>query len=263
MLALRRLPATACALITAVALTGCSAAVDALGPRPNQTLVSLAQQATADAETMEASDIQQLRALHAEQLYEEIERLCGRDETGAVPSSCEVERNAGETAYSPDPLGVYLTVNKVPAESSDLVNSQAIDIAAHHTSDFEAVPVTESEREIITNLLEAEFAAVYAVDMARAYVSPEEASLVDELVEAHELRILTLQNCLPEPLIPPAAYTGSEEDFGRGMEYIAEVENALESTWRAAAGEAHSPDTRGLIIRGAGDMVAARYQAGF
>ena len=261
MLALRRLPLTLCALVTASSLTGCSAVIEALGPRPDATLLSLAQTASADARAMEPSEMQELRALQADQLYDEIERICGRDESGAVPPSCEVDRDAGDATMSTDPLAEYLTAGSVPSESQDLVTSQAIDIAAHDLSTFKSAPVVESEQDLIVTLLEAEFAAVYSLDIARAFVTSDQAPKLDTLIEEHEKRILTLQNSLPAPLTAPVTYSDKGQDFSRGMDYVAEVEQSLEATWRATASEAKNPDARGLIIRGAGAMVAARKEA--
>lgn len=129
--------------------------VDYFGPRPDATLVELAQSAEADAQALSATDPghADLRQGQADALYAEVARLCGTQD-GQVPASCEVAHSAedssagetvgGQTAAgegagdSADPAAVLTRardevlgqLTSVTAESRPLVTGQAIDLSA-------------------------------------------------------------------------------------------------------------------------------------
>lgn len=181
---------------------GCQATdaiVDYFGPHADPSLTSLAHTASADALALEEldADAAALRAEQAEQLYEEIERLCGRDEEGETPRSCAVDRDVAPQD-SADVSAVFdaassfseENISNVPEESRALVLTQAIALNAWKNEELADAPeLTEQDRELGVELLKWEYQQVYALDFARSYVSPDQEDHVDELLRIHEDRI--------------------------------------------------------------------------
>lgn len=233
-------------------LSACSV-TEIFGPRPDSSLVELAHQAEADTIAAEG-DIARLRHDHAEELYAEIARLCGRDDTGAVPPSCEVEHGAGETQPSPASLQRYYDLlSAVPDESHDLVVDQAIDLAALDTTPLEDTSLGEGDHEIVAGMIEREHAAVHGLKAARAFASRPEA--VDDLVDKHQRRLHVLNTALPDA--PPAAAGYAFEEAEPGDDYITAQEENLLAAWRAAAADAKDPDTRAFLVAAAADAITA------
>ena len=210
----RRVVVPALLVCAAPWLGGCQATdaiVDYFGPHADSSLTSLAQAASADALTLEEldADAAALRAEQAEQLYDEIERLCGRDEEGNAPRSCAVDRevvprdSADVAAVLHDASSSSEeNISSVPEESRALVVAQAIALAAWNDDELaEAPELTEEERDTAAALLEWEYQQVYALDFARSYVSPDQEAHVDELLRMHEHRVLQLQGQLELSLI--------------------------------------------------------------
>lgn len=224
------------ALFTAVVVAG-SLSSCTFGPRPNGELLELAQQATADG-----------RTAHADALFAEIERLCGIDEQGAVPASCEVEHTAGELKPSPAPLGGYLTA-KVPEQSEDLVTAQAIELASLDTSALPASDITDPEdQELVREVLRTEHAAVYGLEASRAFASDPE--WVDALVEKHVQRVEVLSDAVADAPVAAAGYTYGEMELGDAL--IQQIEDSTADAWAAAAADALSVEARSLLVQGAG-----------
>lgn len=196
-------------LIAAPWLSGCQATdavVDYFGPRADPALTSLAHAASADAQALQEldSDASVLRSQQAEELYEEIDRLCGRDENGHAPRSCEVDRDVAprEAADVSAVLQAAATsteeqLDHVSSESRALIVAQAIALEAWTGAELDPAPeLTKPERDQAVDLLEWEYQQVYALDFARSYAAPDLEETIDERLTVHEHRVLELQSAL-------------------------------------------------------------------
>ena len=99
--------------------------MDVVGPRANGEIMSLAKQASADWVFGEHPEWRELRKFQSEQLQDEALRLCGTDETGQTPQSCNVGYGDTDLPAAAD-AAVLLehtvtAADKVPADSVDLV----------------------------------------------------------------------------------------------------------------------------------------------
>lgn len=265
----RRVVVPALLVCAAPWLGGCQATdaiVDYFGPHADPSLASLAQAASADALTLEEldADAAALRAEQAEQLYDEIDRLCGRDEEGNAPRSCAVDRevvprdSADVAAVLHDASSSSEeNISSVPEESRALVVAQAIALAAWNDDELAEVPeLTELERDAATTLLEWEYQQVYSLDFARSYVSPDQEAHVDELLHAHEDRILQLQGQLEKlGAVPqaapaydsPAGNLPTDADSARAFIDEAARNDTLKWTDAAISAEPSAPWQRWLI----------------
>ena len=205
----RRVVVPALFLCAAPWLSGCQATdaiVDYFGPHADPALASLAQAASADAEALEEldADAASLRAQQAEELYAEIDRLCGRNEEGEAPRSCEVDHDV-EPREADDVSAVLgdacaateEQLNHVAPESRALVVAQAIALEARTGEEpGEAPELTTAEQDQAAKLLEWEYQQVYALDFARSYVTADLEETIDERLSLHERRVLELQTAL-------------------------------------------------------------------
>lgn len=239
------------------------AIVDYFGPHADPTLMSLAQAASADALTLEGldADAAALRAEQADELYSEIDRLCGRDEEGNAPRSCTVDREVSPQDSSDVSAVLHdasssseENIGSVPEESRALVVTQAIELAAwNHDELAEAPELTEQERDTAADLLDWEYQQVFALDFARSYVAPDQEAHVDELLHAHEDRILQLQGQLEKLGAVPQAAPAYDSPAGSlptdaesAREFVNEVARNDALKWADAAIEAASAaDTDG------------------
>ena len=222
----RRVVVPALFLFAAPWLSGCQATdaiVDYFGPHADPALASLAQAANADAEALEEldADAASLRAQQAEELYAEIDRLCGRNEEGEAPRSCEVDHDV-EPREADDVSAVLgdacaateEQINHVAPESRALVVAQAIALEARTGEEpGEAPELTTAEQDQAAKLLEWEYQQVYALDFARSYVTADLEETIDERLSLHERRVLELQTALEKlGAVPqPAAAYGSPD----------------------------------------------------
>lgn len=251
----------------AATLTGCSV-VDALGPSANSQVLTLGQLAEADAQAW-PDDAAGLRAHHARDLFAEVERLCGTDDDGRVPDSCGYERVSPEVTAHPDAvcsLADYVDlIPAAPAESRDLLTAQAVDLAA--LVDEAAVPaapeLSEADAALVRDLLEREFAAVYALDLAQAYTDEEATAQLGELIDAHNARIGRLRAALAPAGDVPVAEAGyafpdlnAPADSAGALAFAADVEHSLTSAWAQAATEVDG-DSLGWFLVLAGDAARA------
>lgn len=251
--AFRRLTPAVTVLCATFFLSSCTL-IDVFGPRPDAALTQLARQADADAAQAEG-DLATLRTEHASELYDEIARLCGRDDQGAVPESCEIPSSPKESvAASPAPLGKYLeALGDVPDESHDLVVDQSIDLAVLDSSELMPLTITEADRGVVVDMIEREYATTYALKAARAYASDPAA--VDALVESHQKRLLKLSSAIADPPVPAAGYELG--DISTGDDFIRTEEENLIAAWRAAAAAAEDPDSQMSLISAAADVTTA------
>ncbi|MGX4760913.1 hypothetical protein ACWJIK_02150 [Corynebacterium minutissimum] len=251
----RRVVVPALFLCAAPWLSGCQATdavVDYFGPRADPALASLAQAASADAEALKEldTDAASLRAQQAEELYAEIERLCGRTEEGKAPRSCEVDQDVEprEAADVSAVLGdasasTEEQLDHVAPESRALVVAQAIALEAWNGKEpGDAPELKPAEQDQAAELLEWEYQQVYALDFARSYVTPDLEATIDERLSLHEHRILRLQAALAQldtvPQ-PEAAYDsptdGLPNDADSARSFIDEVAHNDTLKWTDAA----------------------------
>lgn len=273
----RRLTALLAAPLLTAVLSSCAAlddVVEQFGPRPNAAVLELAQRASADADADTASPTATLRAGHATELFEEVERLCGVGEDGATPPSCDIDAATGEvdaSAGDDAALDGYLAaLPRVPAESVDLVVSQAVDLAAAPSStelpDLPAPlePVTAADAETLRGLLADEHAAVYALDIAQAYLDDAGDARVADLIDAHEQRITVLTRTLEPTGETPVAAPGyafdgvtAPTDQAQAGQLVDRIAETTDLTWRNAAADAGSLATREWLVRLAGHAAKA------
>lgn len=261
-------------LTVAPALSACGVddVIEALGPSPDTDVLALAQRADADAAALAQTspETAELRRLHADQLYAEIDRLCGVRDDGSVPDSCVVERTVPDASGLPDdPSGVLddsialhlEELSDVPDESVALVTGQAIELAA--LADPVELPgfVELTNPEDIAaaqELLAWEHAAFHGLGLAAAFVDPGQSSELSALADAHQERILGLRALLEPAGQAPAAAPGYElegfpppSDGPSATEFITSLEADTVQLWHATAAEARTSGWRGWVVGGA------------
>lgn len=254
----------------ATTLTGCSVA-EVFGPKPNQQILTLGQLAQADSEAWAEEEGAGLRAHHAEDLFAEVERLCGVDESGTSPSSCEFQRLDPEVTAQPDAaasLSNYVElIPRAPDDSRDLLTAQAVDLAAAADTipeDSPAAPeLGEEDAGLARDLLRREFAAVWALDMAQAHADAAGTEGLGTLIDAHESRIALLEDALEPTGEVPVAEPGyaygevtAPTDAQSALAFAADIETSLEHSWLQAAAQAES-DSLEWFLALAGDAARA------
>ncbi|WIM66837.1 DUF4439 domain-containing protein [Corynebacterium breve] len=253
MLKLRKLAALT---VVTFPLAGCGTVLDMFGPEPNPELVVFAQQADADAESLvDDPAARELRATQAKELYRDITRLCGVDESGQAPSSCEVdtpnELDGGTDTPRASAHVMDMVVEKLhvlPDDSVDLVTAQAIDFAALAEV---ALPdgttiADETDATAAREMLSQEYAAQYGLGLASAYADDALQERLDVLEDAHQQRIDVLVDSLDEA--PPAAtgyeFAGMEPPTTTeaAAEFVEKLEGELVISWRTMPADAKSAE---------------------
>ena len=258
---LRLLAATA----LATTLVGCSV-VDALGPSANSQVLTLGQLAESDAEAW-SGEGSVLRAHHARDLFAEVERLCGTDDDGRIPASCDYERADPEVTAHEDAAGSLAEyvelIPDAPAESRDLLTAQAVDLAALADQPPAAPELNQGDTELARDLLRREFAAAYALDLAQAYTDAADTAALDALIDAHDARVRLLEDALtPTGDVPVAeagyAFTETEAptDPAGARALAVDVEHSLAQSWAQAATQADGASL-GWFLALAGDAARA------
>ena len=275
---MKKLVALAISAPVALSLASCDA-LDVVGPRPNADLVALAQQAVADEQALGDAPLAHTRAMQAQQLFNEVERLCGTTESGELPSTCEVERTPGESAGNPDEVSAAehaadaLTeaAADVPEESVALVTAQAIDLrvaaeteppADADSADSEIT--NEADLDAAREMLRREYAAQYGFSMATAYADDALDQRLEALRDASDERVRALVTALePSGDVPEAApgyaFEGvpAPADVASAGAYTQTQQQALVDQWRATAANAESPQFRRLAIQLAAEAQGA------
>lgn len=242
----------------ALTLTACSP-VDIFGPRPNGELVALARQAEADAASLDGP-VADIRAFHAEQLYDDITRTCGVTPDGDPPATCQVERGPGEETGAADPAAAARALtdaaahSRFPADSTDLVVAQAIDLAAAAEDQLPGSadeadepaggpkPITnDTAVEAATQLVNEEYAVQFGLDVASAFADDALQERIDTLRPLHDERIDALRSSFPE--LPPRApgyeiAGGGPTNPAEAARFVEDVESNLVEAWRAASSKA-------------------------
>lgn len=229
------------------ALTGCGVAdfaAEALGPKPDQALVNLAYYAEDNSGGKWPKEVTALLAKHSGELFAEIERVCGVREDGTPPPSCASDNMEPEPTTGL-PLDVLIdNAQDAPEESRPLLATQAADLAHAQPSKLAGVnaPVLEGDSPLIeqaSKLLEWEYAHVYGLDFARAFVPTEQIPALDEAIASAEERIGQLQAALADAESAPAelpAYTSQGRDMpidsASAASFVNESLSAEATFWR-------------------------------
>ncbi len=247
---LARLAAVALtAPLLASSVTACATVTEFFGPRPDPALVQLAAQAEVEG-----------RQAHADALYGEVARLCGTDESGASPASCEVDRGAARERLAQHPAPDLLDA-PVPAESRALVLSQAIDLAAHAP----VVPAPDAlddrdEAAQAAALLEWEYEYAWALDFARAFADGALEATIDAELTAQAPRIEELTRVLETPPSPAPGYQPTDaplpQDAASATAYVAELDSRLQQRWAQAAAEATAGPWQDWLVSTAASLRA-------
>lgn len=240
---------TLVALVACVPVISSCAVVDFFGPRPNSALVELAQTAQADANTTDDSELAQLRLTQSEELFAEINRVCGLEEDGMVPDSCAIseEDPAGPSASPEDAVAQLIELaDDAPEESRPLLISQAIALAEGHA------PLPEEPQEEVlteaTSLLENEYATIYGLDVAEAH-----GASVD--TESHEALTLELSELLGDTApVADTAYEAEWPDDSDAQAFADELVQASRDRLSAAATTTDDPQWRSWLIHSAAKL---------
>lgn len=253
----RRRIALTCVASTATlpALAGCSAVdsvVDYFGPRPEDALERLAVAAASDGLALQGVDDEaaDMRSSQADALFAEIARLCGTDDQGNVPHSCEVDRPtqappATDSSQVLEEAAAATTeaADEVRSESRPIVTQQAITLNAWLPGDAPDIPtLSQPQRESATDLLQWEYEQVFGLDFARAYSDPAAEGRIDKLLSLHHHRIDQLQEAISQngevPQPEPAYSSGGTTLPGDADSAAAFLDTLMEQDadkWHAAA----------------------------
>lgn len=209
--------------------------------------MELAKQASAD-KVFGDGEWSELRAFHAEQLKDEARRLCGTNDAGEVPSSCDVTYGDTDLPATGDAAALVKqtveSAGKVPDESVDLVVAQAIDgaAAAELPLDLPAID-DETALDAAKQLVSAEYAVDFGLDIATAYADDPLQHRIDTLRTFIDARISALHSSFPEGQLPSreAGYEipgGAPTNPAEAAAFVDTLESDLVDRWRAAAGDA-------------------------
>ncbi|WP_448854273.1 hypothetical protein [Corynebacterium frankenforstense] len=249
------------AVLAACALGATSCSV--LGPRPDAAVLELARGTLAAAEESDSP----LRAKQADQLFDEVERLCG----DPLPESCAVERTTDGVV----PAGLRTTVDavdEVPEESADLVAAQAVDLAVAENEpgaagadagdaegetvdadvalpepgDVSVEGLTERDVDALRELLSWEQALRYGLTSAAAWAGPQDA-----LVAASDRRAAVLTALLERVEVPvPSPATGYEFEV-EPAELPARAARDTAALWTRTAARIEADAVRAVVVSGA------------
>lgn len=235
--------------------------MDVVGPRANGEIMSLAKQASADWVWSEDQNAwTELRKLQSEQLQDEALRLCGTDETGQTPQSCNVGYGDTDLPAAADAAALLehtvTAADKVPDDSVDLVVAQAIDALALAPVELDIEgPIThDASLQAATDLLAAENAMDYGLGIALAYADGALRTRIANLREASHERTEALSVMLNEDLAPAAGYTFVEgyaepTTTQQATELVETMHSDLVKQWRLAAADAESKSWRKAAIQ--------------
>lgn len=261
-------------LTTALAapLAACSP-LDVFGPRPNGEIMALAKQASADRASGDES-WRELRTFHAEQLKDEARRLCGTDDHGNTPSTCDVGYGDTDLPAAADARELITSTaeaaEKVPEDSVDMVVAQAIDAAAAADDPLALLEFTpiedEDAAEAAKQLASAEYAVDYGLDIATAYADDALQGRIDSSRELHDARLAALNDSFPADTLPARepGYeipNGAPTNPAEAAAFVDKLESDLVDRWRNAAADASTTEWRAAAIVLAGHAQRAEASA--
>lgn len=254
-------------LPAAVLLTSCTV-MDIVGPRANGEIMTLARQASADQFSLDDAAAAELRATQSSQLVAEAQRLCGTDDAGNPPSSCDV--SFGDTDLPAGAADVEAMIDqvraatvtaagKVPEDSVDLVVSQAIDTVAIAPVEFEGIALDDApaaDLDSARDMLRREYALEYGIGLATAWADDALLARIDALRSASDARREALTAALeptgdvPQPLAGyEFAEGGTPTDPASAAELVQRLNADLVTQWHHAAAGADDAQWRDAAIR--------------
>ena len=259
---------TAVAFATA-GLSACSRPA----PEPNQTLVSLAEQARTDAAALAPvrSDLAAIRERHATMLYTEVARDCGHFENGSVPDSCVSTTSPSATTTSAT-AAAHAEPNAVLKAALDQVNSLLADIPADsavvvariHTElailTMAAPPAfdqnnnitpTAADSDQVKKALEWEYATIYGLEVHEAFVANELASTLNDALDEHRRIATALRMGLESANVSdiPVAEAGYTINDVKNSGFFADSASQSVLAWHDYASHASDASWRALCIR--------------
>nr|WP_304503666.1 DUF4439 domain-containing protein [Corynebacterium lemuris] len=98
-----------------------------------------------------------------------------------------------------------------------------------------------------------EYAAAWGLGLASAYLSPARGAEIDELLDAHDERILALREMLAPHGEVPVAEAGYELAGVTGPAdevFVARLQEDLRQAWLGAAVQAHDTPWREFAVHG-------------
>ncbi|OEY03848.1 hypothetical protein A0K93_07970 [Corynebacterium sp. BCW_4722] len=197
--------------------------MDVVGPRANGEIMALAKQASADwvFGSDDTPEWREMRKFHSEQLKDEALRLCGVDEAGKTPSTCNVgyEDTDLPAAAAPEELldSTVAAAKKVPDESVDLVVAQAIDAVALAPVELPADPARlsgQADIDAARAMLAQENALYYGLGLALAYADDGLRGRIRVLREASHERVSVLTTLVDDPRLPGDVGAGAGAEDG-------------------------------------------------
>ena len=262
----RRISALLGASLLSVSLVACSPS-----PSPNATLAEMLSDAQQDAQALSKSapELAEVRASHAEELLDEIHRVCGFEDDGSTPESCQVAPSDLEAPPAKDADSYIVKSQKqilehladVPEDSRALVIGHYID-ESRLGNDIKITAPTDlslSDDEWITlqDLAERENAAAWALGVAMGYLPSNKHETVSAMIEHHQQRAALLNSLNGENAASLAepGYTSelpAPTDTKSALNTVSTVENSAVSSWHAAAAAAKTDQWRVLCAQIAG-----------
>lgn len=255
-------------------LSGCAALQDQ-GPRADATLLQLYAQARDDASAATSPELAALRSTQASELLAEMQRLCGHDDAGAVPTSCTVDDSALPPLKLPEGASADLgaipaLAAKAPAESTALLIHQAVELARvepdQKLSDAaDAVikagtKIKAADVAAMQDLLEWEYGTAYALSTAQAWAPGPQ---VEAAIAATHERITALTRLLdyaggkegiPSPQ-PSYTFTDiAPTDAASATSVIDTAQAEAGRKWELAAASASGEALRRLAIIAAAQL---------
>ena len=247
--------------------------LDVVGPRPDKSVLGLANQATADAQSLSEPALAELRSKQAQELYGEVTRLCGSIDA-EVPRSCEFSADPRELAGASDAVqlresavqSLSTSLDKVPAESRDLVAAQAVDIVAATgpALDSESTVALQHKDDIAqaSRALQTEYEFLYGIGLAKAFADAPLHARIATLEEAANERVAFLRSSLRDANSIPVAAAGYQLAHGEALADAADAESLVDAlsaqlihSWRSTVAQAHSAEWKEQSL-----MLAAQAQ---
>ena len=260
---------TAVAFATA-GLSACSRPA----PEPNQTLVSLAEQARTDAAALAPvrSDLAAIRERHATMLSTEVARDCGHFENGSVPDSCVSTTSPSAATTTSVAAAAHTEPNAILKAALDQVNSLLADIPADsavvvariHTElailTMAAPPAfdqnnnitpTAADSDQVKKALEWEYATIYGLEVHEAFVANELASTLNDALDEHRSIATALRMGLESANVSdiPVAEAGYTINDVKNSGFFADSASQSVLAWHDYASHASDASWRALCIR--------------
>lgn len=231
-----------------------------VGPRPDKAVLGLAQQATADARSLSDPALAELRGKQADELFGEVARLCGNIDA-ELPRSCEFSTGPGEAMGVSNDVGlqevveqsVTASLEKVPAQSRDLVAAQAVDIIAAIGPELDAEDVAalqnKGDIELASAALSTEYEFLYGLGLAKAYADAPLHARIATLEDASDVRVAFLRTALRDADSIPVAAAGYQLAHDDALNDAADAEALVDAlsaqltnTWRGTVSQASSSE---------------------